>query len=73
MSLFSHQRKLEPLGNTYESIYKEMKGSIIHIMDLGIDVPEVFRLAAKYTLTHKLEKTLSEADNFSDKKIIEKI
>jgi len=66
-------KKLVNTAKMYDNLYSEMKGTVLHLAGLGMDIPDVFRLAAKYTLSHKLEKLLEGVTNFGDKKSIEKI
>lgn len=66
-------KKLKPLGETYKKIYKDMKASVSHLMDLGMDTPEVFRLAAKYTITSELEALLTGKSKFKEKDFVNKL
>lgn len=38
-----------------------------------MDIPDVFRIAAKFCLLKDLDETLSNADNFLDKELNEKL
>ena len=62
------QSEIAGLDSVYKDIYSQMKPSISHLMDLGLDIPEVFRLAAKYTIGSDLEARLEKQKDFSDKK-----
>lgn len=66
-------KKLLNVAKTYENLYADMKSSVAHLVSLGMDIPDVFRLAAKYTLSRRLEAALGELVNYDDKKAIEKI
>ncbi|MBE7706019.1 MAG: DUF3536 domain-containing protein [Cyanobacteria bacterium SIG30] len=67
------EEEIAQFENIYKNIYQDMKPSITHLIELGLDIPEVFRLAAKYTITTQLEKLLSEQEDFNEKEFIEKI
>lgn len=66
-------KKLINVAKTYENLYSDMKSSVTHLVSLGMDIPDVFRLAAKYTLARRLEHALEALDNLEDKKAIAKI
>ncbi len=66
-------KKLMNFAKTYESLYSDMKSTVMHLSNLGMDIPDVFRLAAKYSLSRKLESMLENIVSFDDKKQLEKI
>ncbi len=67
------EQRLAGLGQTYKDVYQNLKGSVGHLIDLGLDVPEVFRLAAKYTISTNLEEILQKEEIFNKKEFIEKL
>lgn len=48
--------KLSKFSNVYREIYNEGKGSILQLKDLGLYIPEEFKLAAQYTLSQDFNK-----------------
>jgi hypothetical protein len=62
--------KLQNLGETYGEIYEDMRLSVVHLMDLGMDLPDVFRLSAKYTIGKHLEDVLLKTESFEGKKFL---
>ncbi len=62
--------KIQSLEETYGKIYEDMRISVVHLMDLGMDLPDVFRLSAKYTIGKQLENLLLKSDTFEGKKFV---
>ena len=46
--------KLQIFANTYESMYNEGKGSIYQMQNLGLNIPEEFKISAQYVLKNSL-------------------
>lgn len=65
--------KLVKMEKTYQDIYDELKAPVAYYMDLGMDIPDVFRVSAKFTLMRKLEYELNKIEDFCDEKIHAKI
>ncbi|GBF23246.1 glycoside hydrolase family 57, partial [Candidatus Gastranaerophilus sp. (ex Termes propinquus)] len=65
--------QLLKLAKSNEEFYAEMKTTVAHLMDLGMDVPDVFRLSAKYTLTKNTEELLSSTNDFTNDKVTAKL
>ena len=61
------------MANIYEKLYENSKTNIEHLMIMGMDIPEAFRVRAKYTLAKRLAATLKETKHFNNKAQIKKI
>ena len=59
--------KLQQAAQTYEDMYEGLLHPISHLNDLGMDIPEGFRVCAKYTLLSKLEDELNDVKDYEDK------
>ena len=66
-------KNLKKASRTYKDLYESLLNPICYLNDLGMDIPEGFRVCAKYTLLSNIYKELSELVNYSDKQKIEKI
>jgi hypothetical protein len=64
---------LKKANQIYVNLYKTLSMPMIYLSDLGMDIPEGFRVCAKYTLISDLVQELKDNSNFSDKKTIKKI
>lgn len=58
--------KLSKFSNVYRDIYNEGKGSILQLKDLGLHIPEEFKLAAQYTLSQDFNKLFSGGNTVLD-------
>ena len=65
--------KLIKTEKTYRELYDELKAPVSYYMDLGMDIPDVFRVSAKFTLLRKLENELEKMENFCDEKAVARI
>ena len=59
--------KLKIVSQTYNNIYQNLLSPISYLNDLGMDIPEGFRVCAKYTLLDNLDKELANLNSFLDK------
>ena len=66
-------KNLKKVSRTYKDLYESLLNPICYLNDLGLDIPEGFRVCAKYTLLSDLMKKLSELTSFSDKQKIDKL
>ena len=67
------QSKLQKAAQTYQDMYESLLNPISHLNDLGMDIPEGFRVCAKYTLLSNLEEELSDIKNYNDKAKLERL
>lgn len=66
-------KNLKKASRTYKDLYESLLNPICYLNDLGMDIPEGFRVCAKYTLLSTMYKELSELSDYSDKQKIEKL
>ena len=66
-------KKLLKTAKTYQELYDELKAPVSQLTAMGMDVPDAFRVAAKFSLLKDLDETLLNADDFLDKKLIKKL
>ncbi|MBQ4646727.1 MAG: DUF3536 domain-containing protein [Candidatus Gastranaerophilales bacterium] len=67
------QTKLQKAAQTYADMYDGLLNPISHLNDLGMDIPEGFRVCAKYTLLSNLEEELLEIKKYDDKASLERL
>jgi len=65
--------KLKSASKAYNDIYHGLLSPISYLNDLGMDIPEVFRVCAKYTLLSDLDKELGILEDFYDKTKLKKL
>ena len=65
--------KLQKAAQTYQDMYEGLLHPISYLNDLGMDIPEGFRVCAKYTLLSSLEEELSTIKKYNDKAKINKL
>lgn len=67
------QAKLRRAAQTYVDMYESLLNPISHLNDLGMDVPEGFRVCAKYTLLSNLEEELLAIKKYDDKASLDRL
>ena len=65
--------KLLKTEKTYKDLYDELKAPVSYYIDLGMDIPDVFRVSAKFTLLRRLEDELTNIEDFCNEKTLAKI
>lgn len=63
--------KLNKFSNVYREIYNEGKGSILQLKDLGLYIPEEFKLAAQYTLSHDFNNLFNSGNPLIDEETLQ--
>ena len=63
--------KLQLFASTYESMYNEGKGSIYQMQALGLQVPEEFKISARYVLAKQFNGLFADTRGFLDNEIIQ--
>ncbi len=58
--------KLEKFAQTYKDMYDEGKGSIYHMQNLGLKIPDEFKISANYTLSRKFNDLVAHSGGFVD-------
>ena len=66
-------KNLKKASRTYKDLYESLLNPICYLNDLGMDIPEGFRVCAKYTLLSNLYKELSEFETYTDKQKTENL
>ena len=66
-------KRLLKTEKTYEDLYDDLRGPVSQLSAMGMDIPDVFRIAAKFCLLKDLDETLNSAKDFLDEKIIKKL
>jgi len=67
------QTKLQKAAKTYQDMYEDLLNPIGHLNDLGMDIPEGFRVCAKYTLLSNLEEELTDIKDYNDCEKLERL
>lgn len=65
--------KLSKLAKQNKDFYADMKTTVSSLMDLGMEIPDVFRLAAKYTLTKDIEELLTNNYDFTNEDLFSEL
>ncbi len=58
--------QLEEFSTLYYKIYKDSQSSIIQLTELGLAIPDEFKIAARYTLSREFNKTIEKINDLSD-------
>ena len=64
--------KMNKFAQSYQEMYTEGKSSIYHMQNLGLSVPDEFKLAAGYTLSKQFNDLIVHSSGFIDHEIIQK-
>ncbi len=65
------QDQLEKFASTYRDLYNEAKGPMIQLKELGLKIPEEFRIAAEYALTCSLNDLVKEVEDIGSSEVLE--
>lgn len=63
--------KLEKFAQTYQDMYDEGKGSIYHMQNLGLTIPNEFKISASYALSHKFNDLVMHSGGFIDNTLLQ--
>ena len=63
--------KLEKFAQTYQDMYDEGKGSIYHMQNLGLEIPNEFKISASYALSHKFNDLVVHSGGFVDPTLLQ--
>ena len=64
--------KLGKFSNNYRDVYLEGKSFISQLIELGITVPDEYKLAAQYTLSNDFNELFKDAVNLIDEDLVQK-
>ncbi len=65
------KERLDDFAQTYEDIYNEGKGSVMHLQALGLDIPNEFKISAQFTLTKQFNDLFIHSNGFIDENTIQ--
>ncbi len=65
--------KLAKFSSAYKDMYDQGKGSIYHMQNLGLEIPNEFKISAGYALSQRFNELLSHTDGFVESNIIQQI
>lgn len=63
--------KTDKFSNTYETMYNEVKTSIYHMQNLGLNVPHEFKISAAYALSKNFNELIVENKGLIDNIVIQ--
>ncbi|MBO5385100.1 DUF3536 domain-containing protein, partial [bacterium] len=65
--------QLAKFADTYKDMYDQGKGSIYHMQNLGLEIPNEFKISAGYALSQRYNDLLAHSDGFVENSIIQQI
>ncbi len=66
-------KRLFKTAKTYRELYEDLKAPVTHLAAMGMDIPDVFRIAARFCLLKDLDEALMNTENFLDEKFNKKL
>lgn len=64
---------LTKFADNYREMYDQGKGSIYHMQNLGLEIPNEFKISAGYALSKRFNDLLENSDGFVEENIIQQI
>ncbi len=64
--------QLERFSSTYKSLYEEGKYPILQLMELGLQIPPEFKIAAEYTLSDTFNAVVRDADDIGNIELLQR-
>lgn len=65
------QGKMQKFAQTYQEMYNEGKTSIYHMQNLGLSIPDEFKISAGYTLSKQFNDLIVYSSGFLNQNIIQ--
>ena len=65
--------RLTKVAKTYEELYEELKTPVVHLANLGMDIPDAFRVSAKFCLVKNLEELLAHTHDFKNEAFLSEL
>ena len=65
--------QMEKFSNAYKDIYDQGKASIYHMQNLGLEIPNEFKISAGYAPSKSYNELLAHTDGFVEKSVIKQI
>jgi len=63
--------KMEKFAETYQEMYNDGKNSIYHMQNLGLSIPDEFKLSAGYALSKQFNDLITNSKGFLDNNLIQ--
>lgn len=63
--------KMQKFAQIYQDMYDEGKGSIYHMQNLGLAIPDEFKIAAQYALGRKFNDLIIDSAGFMDAGVLQ--
>lgn len=63
--------KMKKFAQTYQEMYTEGKSSIYHMQNLGLSIPDEFKISAGYTLSKQFNDLITTSEGFIDHNLIQ--
>ncbi|MCQ2790334.1 MAG: DUF3536 domain-containing protein, partial [bacterium] len=63
--------KMAKFAQTYQDIYSSEKSSVYHMQELGLNVPDEFKLSAGYTLSKQFNDLITSPKGILDSNVIQ--
>ena len=65
--------RLTRVANTYEELFEELKVPVAHLANLGMDIPDAFRVSAKFCLIKNLQEILTHIHDFMNEEFLAQV
>ena len=65
------QDKLEKFSSTYKNLYEEAKVPMLQLKELGLQVPEEFKISAEYAIRSSLNSLVEGVEDLGNKELLE--
>ena len=62
-------KRLLKTAKAYRDLYDDLREPVIQLAAIGMDIPDIFRIAAKFCLLSDLDEALAGAEDFLDKEL----
>lgn len=63
--------KLKEFASTYKNLYDEARGPIMQLSELGLQIPEEFKIAAEYALSSSFNSLIIDAEDIDSPDILQ--
>lgn len=63
--------RMGKFAQTYQELFEEGKSSIYHLQNLGLNIPDEFKIAAGFTLSRQFNDLIMNSSGFIDNNIIQ--
>ena len=63
--------KMQKFSQIYQEMYNEGKSSIYQMQNLGLSIPDEFKIAAEYTLSKKFNELIKDSNGFVEPSILQ--